>query len=211
MRSVVFYRQHFAYPPKKEPDWKSRCERWYQLDAPAYGMTEGCSRFVNTYPTLLPPQLILCACPGASNLTDFKFAQTGAVSPAQFVHTLPNVRLSSVLQVMGWSAQVLCLQDGPNTRAHALFEAFKMSQAEEQRIWVMSFDSKGDSGAEIQIWAIDLATDPTVETPFSIQNASHDLKLVKDLELLNWFEKPTLSLSLGGGLSIHYKEKREGV
>ena len=125
----------FEHPAKEEPSWKGIVERWYQLDPFAYGLAEAYTK----WKPLPAPAMILLASPQASNETDFQFATTGATSPAKFVHTLPNIRCSSLCQVMDWTGPVLCVQKDPSTLAHALREALAfLEYGAGAPIWVVS-------------------------------------------------------------------------
>lgn len=128
------------YPALETPSWASKSDRWYQLDQPAYSLAQA-------YSVLQPklgraPDYLILASPGASNQTDRDFAKTGAVSPSKFVHTLANIRASSLLQVMEWAGPMLCLQNDPRTREAALMQATLLleSDAEIDVLWIVGFD-----------------------------------------------------------------------
>jgi hypothetical protein len=121
MIALNWWREEIQYPAKAEPEWSSLVERWYQLDTPAYVLAETYWRLRTRLPQ--PPEWLLLSSPGASNLTDSQFAASAAPSPAKFVHTLPNIRSASLLQVMRWSGKVLCIQNDPYTIVSALTEA----------------------------------------------------------------------------------------
>lgn len=127
---VSGFHLNFEYPVKTEPEWAPQVERWYQLDAAAYGVTELYYRNRKKLP--LPGRIFL-ASPGASNHTDRQFAQ-GAPSPSKFVHTLPNIRSAPLLQVMKWSGRVFCIQKDPETITSALLEAANVGGVS----WVVS-------------------------------------------------------------------------
>src|SRR5258708_38429533 len=93
----------YEFPAKAEPQWKDLVQRWYQLDAYAYGLSEGAKTWQKS---LLNPNLLILASPMASNETDKTFVEKGATSPAHFAHTLPNIRCSPLCQVMRWSGPV---------------------------------------------------------------------------------------------------------
>jgi hypothetical protein len=85
---------------------------------------------------------MIVSSPRASNATDRAFTSSGASSPSKFVHTLPNIRAVSLLQVMEWRGPLLCVQDDPQTIRHAidLALAYFESDAELRSVWVLSFD-----------------------------------------------------------------------
>jgi hypothetical protein len=126
----------FIHPAPVEPLWKNKVDRWYQLDASAYGLAEFYQQYASELGT--HPDLIVLASPAASNLTDRQFVSLGAQSPAKFVHTLPNIRISPLCQVMAWNGPVLCLQNGKNTLESALTEAKYLLDDCNQNIWVLS-------------------------------------------------------------------------
>ncbi len=140
MTGLCWYREEIEYPAKAEPEWSSLVERWYQLDTPAYVLAETYWRLRDKLSAR--PEWLLLASPGASNLTDAQFAASGASSPAKFVHTLPNIRSASLLQVMRWSGKVLCLQNDPSSLLTALHEAVWL--AEEGRVWIASVQGRGN-------------------------------------------------------------------
>jgi hypothetical protein len=133
MISLRFHRHSYLFPATEEPSWKHLVDRWYQLDAFAYGLADAASRWQEK---TRRPGLLILASPGASNESDFRFASTGASSPSKFVHTLPNVRASSLCQVMNWTGPLLCLQNDPHTCQTALKEAVLFSSDHCPLIWV---------------------------------------------------------------------------
>lgn len=106
------------FPATHEPAWAPKVDHWHQLDAPAFCLTEFMWR---RREQLERPVAIFLACEGASNPSDFLFASQGAGSAKKFSHTLPNVRASSLLQVLEWHGHVLCFQNDPLT-LHATLE-----------------------------------------------------------------------------------------
>ena len=126
------------FPATQEPNWKSEVDRWYQLDAPAYALTQFYAE--NREKLGPPPSFIFLASPTASNETDVAFAKSGEQkwSPGKFVHTLPNVRCSPLCQVMKWTGPMLCIQNGIDTETTALHEAGWMLSEEYPVIWVLS-------------------------------------------------------------------------
>ena len=205
---VHFLSFRFTHPAEKEPAWKGTVERWYQLDAFAYGLAEAYTVWKRENAELLSaPGMILLASPQASNQTDFQFAQSGAASPAKFVHTLPNVRCSSLCQVMEWSGPVLCLQKDPFTQVHALREAaaFVESGAITGAIWVVSvFALK--NGYEAQGFVVFPHGSPHKFTPsksgretgFEIRKTAQN-SLQTDGDLQEWLNSGDHK-DLGGGV-----------
>jgi hypothetical protein len=115
--TLNYFSYEFRFPVSEPPSWADKVERWYQLDAFAYGLPEAFTHWKAT--GVLRPELLILASPEGSNRTDFEFAQgfkkTGVGSPSKFVHTLPNSRSSALLQVMEWSGRFICIQNDPAT------------------------------------------------------------------------------------------------
>ena len=86
-----------------EPGWKTKVERWYQIDPPSFALCE--SYWQNQDFLANPPDMILLNSPQASFKTDQMFCKT--LSPSKFVHTRPNVRTSALFQLMPWRGPML--------------------------------------------------------------------------------------------------------
>lgn len=128
---LAYHHAKVAYPAKEPPSWAPLVERWYQLDPYAYLLPEAFTRF-----GLGPrPASMLLASAGASSLTDHAFAAGGAVGPTKFVHTLPNIRASSLLSVMRWGGPVISLHRDPFTLAFAFREAIERAGDGECWVW----------------------------------------------------------------------------
>ena len=95
MNSFIFNFMNLNFP---EPAWRSKVERWYQIDPPSFALCE--SFWQNQDFLAKSPDLILLNSPEASYKTDRQFAKT--LSPSKFVHTLPNVRSSALFQLIPW-------------------------------------------------------------------------------------------------------------
>ncbi len=122
----------YDFPSVTEPEWAPRVERWYQLDALAYGLVESWWHWRD----LGTPSLIVAASPGASNESDRRFL-AAAPSAVRFVHTLPSVRVAPLCQVMQWTGPVVCIQDGDRTLATAVEEAALLVGPEYPRVWAL--------------------------------------------------------------------------
>jgi hypothetical protein len=146
---LSLFRHRVAWPATQPPEWASQVERWYQLDPAAYVLAD--TYWTHREHLREPPRWLLLASPAASNFTDHQFALS-APSPAKFVHTLPNIRGCSLLQLMNWNGQVLCLQRDPDTVLFALGEAYRLAEAEGQSIWVASARLSGNE------WAAEIYT-----------------------------------------------------
>jgi len=138
---LSWYSHSFTFPGLQEPEWSAQVERWSQLDAASFGVTE--VFWHNREHLQSRPEWMLLCSPGASNRTDHQFAQAPVPSPAKFVHTLPNIRSAALLQVMKWSGQVLCLQKDPSTILNGLREALQLAEDGSLPIWVVSINQTG--------------------------------------------------------------------
>ena len=120
---VTIEQEDFCFsPPLTEPLWSSKVPRWYQLDGPAFALTE------LFFQQRRDMDLLILASPMASNLTDFEFVQSGAIHAQKFVHTLPNIRASMALKAVDHACDCLCLQNGPKTRESAFIEFISSAQ-----------------------------------------------------------------------------------
>lgn len=133
------FRFEFSFPASVAPAWQDRVERWYSLDAPAYGLAELFWR-EQEHLTERPGTLFL-ASSGASNRTDASFARTRPPSPAKFVHTLPNTRAAALLRLMDWNGPTYCLQNDPATLETALSEGRSVVEITSLPVWVASVEN----------------------------------------------------------------------
>lgn len=109
--------QKLEFPQKEIPPWSANVERWYQLDAYAFGLCEAFTQF-----SVKDFTHMVLSSPDVSNETDYHFAHAASPSPQKFVHTLPNVRASVALQALGKKAQLMCLQNAPLSLSSGLEE-----------------------------------------------------------------------------------------
>lgn len=142
--SLNYFSCDYAFPATEPPSWAPAVERWYQLDAAAFGLPYAYEFWRQKY-DLQKPSVLVLASPDGSNQTDYDFAlslkATGVASPSKFVHTLPNSRSSALLQVMGHGAPMICLQNDPATFVAGL--DFGLAQIQELRscVWVLGVSS----------------------------------------------------------------------
>jgi hypothetical protein len=205
--TLRYERFPFQYPAASEPEWKDKVDRWYQLDAAAFGLAQAGWAWRKQRLTH-PPSLILLASPGASNATDRQFALTGATSPARFVHTLPNVRSSSLCQVLDWAGPVLCIQRDPVSRIWALGESVEWLSPQWPEIWVLSMEN-GPRGHQAQGFFLSMQPAQTTHD-FEIRRFDRSTPAVDDSDLIDWLSGPGPAggtFSLPEGLEIH----RRGV
>jgi hypothetical protein len=176
-----------AFPPKEPPSWAPKVERWYQLDPFAYFLPEAYARIS---PASKPDSMLL-ACAGASNITDHAFAAGGALSPTKFVHTLPNIRDSSLLSVMGWEGPVLSLHRDPFTLSTAFIEALARAQGGAE-CWVWAANELG----KVSLFAFGCKSGHTHQVSPRSQDSSASPSR-EDVEILRWFwdSKGTFDMS----------------
>ncbi|MGZ3722807.1 MAG: hypothetical protein ACXVA9_07765, partial [Bdellovibrionales bacterium] len=141
MIGLEWIHHSFEFPQTSTPEWSTKVERWYQLDAAAFALTETFWRHRDTLKSR--PETMFLASPLASNHTDAQFASSQAPSPAKFVHTLPNIRGASLLQVMEWSGQVYCLQKDPETVLAAISEGMQTVKSSGREAWILSVTEAG--------------------------------------------------------------------
>ncbi len=132
----------YTFPAQGEPVWKEKVDRWYQLDAAAFGLADA-AHYWKQSGSPSRPDFVLLASHGASNDSDAKFAREGASSPSKFVHTLPNIRATAFCQVSAWSGPLLCLQKDPGTIVAALTEASEFVSPQYPTVWILGVNSLG--------------------------------------------------------------------
>ncbi len=138
---AILDEHEFRFPTKLAPKWAAQVERWYQLDAFAFGMAEAAERWSAD----VRPDVVFLASAGGSNATDAEFAAAGARSPALFVHSLPNVRSSAFCQVLDWHGTLYCFQTDPDTFERATDEARRYFRSTGKRVWVLSIEKTADA------------------------------------------------------------------
>jgi hypothetical protein len=184
---VAHHRHELSFPAKEPPSWSAKVERWYQLDAYAYLLPEAFARWELSS----RPSSMLLACGGASNLTDHAFATSGAQSPTKFVHTLPNIRASSLLAVMGWEGTVFSLHRDPCTLAVSFSEAIRRASAGEE-CWVWSVRPPASNR-----WVVDLFTFGSAKHTHQLFPQARTSAWPEDMEILRWFWDSEGSLEIG--------------
>lgn len=204
--------QELTCDPKLAPAWQDRVERWYQLDACAYALCEAGFQLQRQY-QWRRPDLILLSSAGGSNATDLAFAQGGASSPAKFVHTLPNIRGSSLCQVLDWSGPILCLQNGEHTLSSGLLEAIAFLST-RSCVWVLANDavetkvtclSLHHAHDEFEI----LESDPLTYW-ITARLETSQARVGGDQTLRNWLKNKSQEdklFSLTPNLQIHYSQR----
>lgn len=179
-----------AFPAKDPPAWASRVERWVQLDPFAFLLPEAFSRWSGNLPSR-PARMLLSGF-GASNLTDSAFALAGAVSPTKFVHTLPNIRASALLAVMGWRGPVLSLHRDPCTLAAALREGLR--GREETWVWHVT-ERTAD------LFVLNVPEGPYQVLPRSGREVAREAGAApEDARILDWFSR-------SGGVNFELSEQ----
>lgn len=90
-----------------EPIWKSKIDRWYQLDETSFSFCEALQSWVNSNQMQRFDQIIF-VCDQASNAADADFVASDALSPSKFIYTLPSIGPSVVAQLLNWHGPVYC-------------------------------------------------------------------------------------------------------
>jgi hypothetical protein len=90
-----------------EPEWKSKIDRWYQLDETSFSFCEALYSWEQTDQMQRFDQIIY-VCEQASNAADADFVASGALSPSKFIYTLPSIGPSVVAQLLNWYGPVYC-------------------------------------------------------------------------------------------------------
>jgi hypothetical protein len=178
----------FQFPAPNEPAWSPQVERWYQLDAAAYGLVQSYSELNKQLGE--SPDMMILASPKASNVTDQAFALSGASSPSKFVHTLANVRAAPLLQVMQWGGPVLCVQHDPQTILCGINQAVGFMETDRKlhRVWVLSITDFGaGAGAGLRANYFNLSRDTG---PIQISAANSVEALNSDSLWLEWVCTP---------------------
>lgn len=179
-----FWRHAFQFPAAAAPVWLGAVERWYQLDAYAYGMADATHAWRSQL--LDRPDLVILASPGGSNHTDWLFARTGGTSPSLFVHTLPNTRGSSFCQVMNWNGPVLCMQNDPVTCLTALREATGLLSQEMSTVWIVAVQRDPARDTHYSAYLLSVSAAGSVATFEIEQRREVDGASPSDAGLLAW-------------------------
>lgn len=174
MKLLHFHAGDFVFPAREPPAWAAKVERWVQLDSFAFLLPEAFTRWEKSLGSR--PSLMLLTGFGASNITDSAFARSGAQSPTKFVHTLPNIRSSSLLAVMGWSGPVLSLHRDPCSLAAGFREALRHPQ-EEVWLWHVTHNT------------VDLFAFHSPEGPYQVLARGDTSTVLErpDSAILDWF------------------------
>lgn len=135
---ISLFEHFYRFPARQAPAWGAKVDRWYQLDAYAFGLCDGYDRIKMRLGK--PADFVLLASPEASNRSDHVFAITGAISPSKFVHTLANVRSAPLFQVASWSGPSICIQNDPETEVTGLCEAVGLCEVDPscKTVWVFT-------------------------------------------------------------------------
>ncbi len=181
---IHLYRFPFDFPFAKDPEWSSKVDRWYQLDAAAFGLTELVWNLKDK------PDLIFLGSQDASGTSDKLFVQSDATSAVRFAHTLPNVRCSPFLQAKGWSLPVFCSQYGNSTLSNAVCNAQMLLGNSFKKIWILSVLPDQKTPGKYNACALEL-NDATREktSEISIADTRHSVFNGPDREILTKLEQ----------------------
>lgn len=140
MPHLRVFEHAFNFPANHPPDWSEKVDRWYQMDAFAFGACDAFSKFKSELGRL--PDFVFLASREASNRTDRIFVEGGSISPSKFVHTLPSVRSAPLFEISGLSGPCLCIQNDPSTEITGLVEAAMISDFESGTVWMFSIEPR---------------------------------------------------------------------
>lgn len=186
MMDLTWFQSTMTLPTTVAPEWAEKVERWYQLDAAAFALSETYWRHRAALER--HPQWLLLASPQGSNLTDVQFAK--GPSPARFVHTLPNVRGASLLQVMNWTGRVLCLQNDPATILTAIGEGMHLPGD----VWIAGMQPKGDReerGFTGHIFVLSANSQHGTLKIVKNSTETRETPLARDKDFLSWLNLST--------------------
>ncbi len=129
--------------PSEAPVWSTLVERWNQLDDTCFTFCEALCQW--GYLAGVPrPDCIFLVLPQASNQADYDFVSSGAISPAKFIFTLPNICASVLFQILKHSGRTFCLSSGEKSIDFALTEALAFSKA-GWSCWVFTNSVEGNA------------------------------------------------------------------
>jgi len=103
------------------PKWAQKIKRWNQLDGAAFTLAEVSHPLKKE---ILGTELVVLSSSLSSIQTDHEFYRSP--SAAKFVHTLPNVRATALLQVCELEVPVLSMENGQHSLFNALEEAISL-------------------------------------------------------------------------------------
>jgi len=177
----------FNFPCSHEPSWGHLVDRWYQLDAAAYGLSQAYSVWASE--VLDRPRMIILASPLGSTETDFRFVQAGAMSPSKFVHTLPNSRGGPLLQLMNWSGPLLCLQSDPFTQVSAVNEAADFARQGRGEVWVFGVQKRAEASYQSRLYRLSEKMIEPAQTLLTLSPAHIREPMPSDADLCQWLDQ----------------------
>ena len=123
---------------RTQPEWKDQVERWYQMDAMCFAVSQAAYEFTKQHPVKFD-NLILGAV-GGSNLADFDFVKFGSSSPSKFVYTLPNIALSTLCQSLKWSGPAQCVICPENEQDVVVRESLDVAKYQNSSVLLFLVD-----------------------------------------------------------------------
>lgn len=211
--SLTYLSFDYHFPAKEPPAWASRVERWYQLDAAAFGLPHAFHHWHSSGLIEGPPEFLILASPDGSNQTDYDFAlalkASGAPSPSKFVHTLPNSRSSALLQVMNHGGPMICVQNDPATLISGLALAMTRTAFEgSSRTWVLGVTNRDRDAYRCHFFELQRVLKAASFSWRQRQKGANDRPLKPtDSELVAWLAKPAPDLAISDFWEILFAEK----
>lgn len=189
---LKYFRHPYSFPRSSPPSWAEKVDRWHQLDAYSFGLIDA---YAHLQDCLEAPGFILLASPSASNDADHQFVLSKAKSPAKMVHTLPNVRSSCLVKLMGWGGPVLCLQKDPQTLLTAIVEGLDLLDPSCRNLTIWGVVKQAPPLYEAHVFSLTyLASEEKRNQgfPYILQRKGDDPSLTcpNDELLVEWLSKP---------------------
>ena len=135
------------------PKWAGLIKRWNQLDGEAFAVAQAS---YDNREFIGKPSLIVFTSMEGSAPTDCDFVNSSKVSPAFFVHTLPNVRAMSLSLIIEQESRVLCLSRGEKSLISCIDQFYKLSQNQQDVLLVAT--KKVDHNYECDFYKLNGST-----------------------------------------------------
>ena len=144
-----FFLQHSVQRDASVPPWAALVDRWYQLDDASFALADACWSWREQE----RPAAVILSSPQGCFQTDRRFVETGATSPAVFVHTLPSVRAAAACSVLNWSGMMLCVQNTHLNSPAVSREAELILRDRGGPVWVLSVEQalSGEVNVSLQV------------------------------------------------------------
>ena len=122
--------------PDSPPAWSEKIDRWTQLDDTSFTFCQALHEW-HYLENFSRPDFVFLVLENASNAADLDFIQSGAVSPAKFVFTLPNICAAVLFHLLNYRGRTFCLSNGKNSLELATREALDFLK-NKKTSWIFS-------------------------------------------------------------------------